>query len=86
MSTLKNNDSPRRIAMRLQVSLIIATLTFGVWLATPARAHLFLQHRNLDGRLGVLSQHSSPVETETADDFVLTHTDDIHQSGHHHRV
>ena len=61
--------------MRLQVSLITATLTVGVWLATPAGAQTFsFNTGNPDGRLGALSERSSPVETETADDFVLTQT------------
>ena len=61
--------------MKLQVSLIAATLTLGVWLATPAWAQTFsFSTGNPDGRLGALSERSSPVETETADDFVLTQT------------
>jgi len=61
--------------MRLQVSLVAATLAFGVWLATPAWAQTFsFSTGNPDGRLGALSERSSPVETETADDFVLTQT------------
>jgi hypothetical protein len=61
--------------MRLRVSLIAATLTVGVWLATPAWAStFFFSTGNPDGRLGALSQRPSPVETETADDFVLTQT------------
>ena len=68
------NDRPKRIAMRLRVSLIAATLTLGMWLATPAWAQpFFFSTGNPDGRLGALSQ-PSPVETETADDFVLTQT------------
>ena len=61
--------------MKLRVSLIAATLTLGVWLTTPARAQTFsFSTGNPDGRLGALSERSSPVETETADDFVLTQT------------
>jgi hypothetical protein len=60
--------------MRLRVSLI-ATLTVGLWLATPAWGDRFsFSTGNPDGRLGALSQRPNPVETETADDFVLTQT------------
>ena len=61
--------------MRLRSSLIAATLTVGVWLATPAgAATFFFSTGNPDGRLGALSRRPSPgkVETETADDFILT--------------
>ena len=81
MKASKNNDGPGRIAMRLRVSLIAATLTLGVWLATPAWADtFFFSTGNPDRRLGALSQRSSPVETETADDFVLTQTTFINRA------
>lgn len=67
--------------MRLRVSLIAATLTLGVWLATPAWAQtFFFTTGNPDGRLGALSQPPSPVETETADDFALTQTTFINRA------
>ena len=63
--------------MRLRVSLIAATLSVGVWLATPAWAGpFFFSTGNPDGRLGALSRAASPgkLETETADDFILEQT------------
>jgi hypothetical protein len=61
--------------MRLRVSLVSAMITAGVWLATPAWAGpFFFTTGNADGRLGALSRSESPgkLETETADDFILT--------------
>ena len=61
--------------MRLRMSLTTATLTVGVWLATPAwAATFFFSTGNPDGKLGALSRPASPgkIETETADDFILT--------------
>jgi len=49
----------------------------GVWLVTPAWAGpFFFTTGNADGRLGALSRGESPgkLETETADDFILTET------------
>ena len=81
MKASKNNDGRGRIAMRLRVSLVAATLTLGVWLATPAWADtFFFSTGNPDTRLGALSQRPSPVETETADDFVLTQTTFINRA------
>ncbi len=63
--------------MRLRVSLMAATLSVGVWLATPAWAGpFFFSTGNPDGRLGALSRAASlgKLETETADDFILTQT------------
>src|SRR6266705_601053 len=63
--------------MRFRVSLIAATLTVGVWLATPAWADIFsFSTGSPDGRLGALSRRPSlgKIETETADDFVLQQT------------
>ena len=51
------------------------TLSAGMWLATPALAgSFFFSSGTPDGRLGALSQRPSAVgiETETADDFILT--------------
>jgi len=69
--------------MRLRVSLIAATLIIGIWLATSAwAAPFFFSTGNPDGRLGALSQRPSPgqLETETADDFLLTQTAVIAQA------
>ena len=63
--------------MRLRVNLVSAMITAGVWLATPAWAGtFFFTTGNADGRLGALSRGESPgkLETETADDFILTET------------
>ncbi len=63
--------------MRFRVSLIAATLTVGVWLATPAWADIFsFSTGSPDGRLGALSRRPSvgKIETERADDFVLQQT------------
>jgi hypothetical protein len=52
-------------------------MTFGLWLVTPASAGTFVfQHGNTDSRLGALSRRPSPakLETETADDFILSET------------
>jgi len=71
----KNNDSTRRVALRLRVSLIAATLSVGLSLATPAWAStFFFSTGNPDGKLGALSRPagSQGLETETADDFFLT--------------
>jgi hypothetical protein len=62
--------------MRLRVSLVSAMITAGV-LAAPAWADtFFFTSGNPDGRLGALSRSESPgkIETETADDFILTET------------
>ena len=62
--------------MRLRLSLVSAMITAGV-LATPAwAAPFFFTTGNTDGRLGALARSESPgkVETETADDFILTET------------
>src|SRR6266702_8664565 len=63
--------------MRFRVSLIAATLTVGVWLATPAWADIFsFSTGSPDGKLGALSRRPSggKIETETADDFFLQQT------------
>jgi hypothetical protein len=57
----------------------LAAMTFSAaaWLATPAFAASFsFSTGNPDGRLGALSQRpgAGQLETETADDFILTHT------------
>jgi hypothetical protein len=70
-------------ARRLLVSLVAATMTVGVWLATPAWADPFLfSTGSPDGLLGALSQPASTghLETETADDFILTETTSIAQA------
>jgi hypothetical protein len=55
----------------------VATLTAAIFMATPAAADGFtFSTGNPDGLIGTLSRPSSPslIETETADDFVLTQT------------
>jgi hypothetical protein len=67
-------------AARLLMSLVAATLTAGVWLAPPAWADpFFFSTGPPDGLLGALSQPASPghLETETADDFILSETTSI---------
>ena len=57
--------------------LVAATVTAAAWLATPAWATPFVFSTNgPDGLLGALSQPASTshLETETADDFMLTQT------------
>jgi hypothetical protein len=71
------------LAGPLLVSLVAATVTAGVGLATPAWADpFFLSTGTPDGRLGALSQppSSGTLETETADDFILTQTTSITQA------
>jgi hypothetical protein len=63
--------------------LVAAAVTAGVWLATPAWADPFLFNTGSpDGLLGALSQpaNSGTLETETADDFILTETTTIAQA------
>src|SRR5690242_12693941 len=62
---------------RLHVSLIAATVALGVWLPTPAKAAtFFFSTGSPDGKLGALTRPGSPgkIETETADDFILSET------------
>jgi len=71
------------LAGPLLVSLVAATVTAGVGLATPAWADpFFLSTGTPDGLLGALSQPagSGKLETETADDFILTETTSIAQA------
>jgi len=63
--------------------LAAATLMGTVALATGVRADsFFFSTGRADGRLGALSQPASPsqLETETADDFILTETTSIRQA------
>ena len=63
--------------------LVAAAVTAGVWLVTPAWADPFLFNTGSpDGLLGALSQpaNSGTLETETADDFILTETTSIAQA------
>ena len=60
--------------------LVAATVTAGVWLATPAWADPFFFSTGApDGLLGALSQPagSGHRETETADNFILSETTSI---------
>src|SRR5882757_3225404 len=57
--------------------LVAIAFTTAVWLARPAcAAPFFFSTGNPDGRLGALSQppNGGKLETETADDFILTDT------------
>src|SRR5215472_1347157 len=63
------------MTMRMRVSLTALTLAFAVCLAVPAWADRFsFSTGSPDGKLGALSRPAGPqgLETETADDFVLT--------------
>jgi hypothetical protein len=58
-----------------KIASTAVTLIAGLWLATPASAESFsFSTGNPDGRLAALSQPPSAgsLETETADDFILT--------------
>jgi hypothetical protein len=64
------------MAMR-KFALAVVAFSTAVWLATPASAApFFFSTGNPDGRLGALSQppNGGKLETETADDFLLTDT------------
>jgi hypothetical protein len=74
---IQNQVSIRSKDMRMRVSLVSAMITAGVWLAAPASAGpFFFSTGNTDGQLGALSRSESlgKIETETADDFILTET------------
>jgi len=76
-------DGTRRIAMRWRASLIAVTLTLGVLLTTPVWADtFFFSTGNPDSKIASLSRQASTgkLETETADDFVLTQTTAINQA------
>jgi len=63
--------------------LVAAAVITGMWLATPAWADpFFFSTGSPDGLLGALSQppDSGQLETETADDFILTETTSIAQA------
>jgi hypothetical protein len=69
--------------MTFQRHLIAATLTVAVALVTPVWADSFtFSTGSADGRLGSLSQpaSASKLETETADDFILTETTSIRRA------
>jgi hypothetical protein len=69
--------------MTFRNGLVTTAATAALWLATPTRADPFLfTTGNADGRLGALSQPPSQgkLETETADDFILTETTVISQA------
>ena len=69
--------------MTFQRHLIAATLTVAVALITPVWADSFtFSTGSADGRLGSLSQpaSASKLETETADDFILTETTSIRRA------
>jgi hypothetical protein len=61
--------------MTMRIRLAAVTLTVLVWVVTPVWADSFsFSTGNADGKLGALSRPASTgkLETETADDFVLT--------------
>jgi hypothetical protein len=63
--------------MKTRVSLAALLLTAGACITAPAwAAPFFFTTGNADGQLGALSQgeRGGRVETETADDFILTET------------
>lgn len=63
--------------MRSRVSLAALLFTAGACVTAPAWAdQFFFTTGNADGALGALSRSDSPgkIETETADDFILTQT------------
>ena len=69
--------------LRMKHLLLATAVTTAMWLATPAwAASFFFSTGTPDGRLGTLSQPASGshVETETADDFILTETTSITQA------
>jgi hypothetical protein len=60
------NDGKRGNAARSRVSLIAATLSVGMWLATPAWAGtFFFSTGNPDGKLGALSRPAGSQGLET---------------------
>jgi hypothetical protein len=59
--------------MTTRISVTVLTLTFAVCFAAGARADRFsFSTGSPDGKLGALSRPGQGLETETADDFVLT--------------
>src|SRR5215468_12358611 len=69
--------------LRMKHLLLATAVTTAMWLATPAwAASFFFSTGTPDGRLGTLSQPASSgaVETEAADDFILTATTSIAQA------
>jgi hypothetical protein len=61
----------------MRVRLMAINLAAALWLVTPVWAdQFFFSTGNADGKLGALSRRPSPgkIETETADDFLLTET------------
>ena len=69
--------------MKSILSLTVARLAFGMWVATSLWAAPFsFTTGTPDGLLGALSRRASPgkIETETADDFILQQTTVITQA------
>ncbi len=70
--------------MRMKFHLWALIAGVAIFVATPAAADLFsFSTGNPDGLLGTLSQPAGPgkLETETADDFILTQTTTITKAG-----
>jgi hypothetical protein len=66
---------------RVLIFSCAALVGLALLIAQPATADTFsFNTGNPDGKLGALSQRPNPVETETADDFVLTQTTFISQA------
>src|SRR6266704_3972635 len=75
-------NTTRRL-MKSILSLTLARLAFGMWVATSLWAAPFsFTTGTPDGLLGALSRRASPgkIETETADDFILQQTTVITQA------
>src|SRR5262249_6377329 len=73
----------RRKESLMKHLLVAAAVTAGVWLATPAWADpFFFSTGGPDGLLGALCQPAdcAHLETETADDLILTETTSIAQA------
>jgi hypothetical protein len=69
--------------MMFRLSHVAPTLTVALFLATPGWADpFFFSTGSPDGRLGALSQppNFGKLETETADDYILTETTTIAQA------
>jgi hypothetical protein len=69
--------------MRFRIGLIAATLAAALWLVAPVLADtFFFSTGNPEGKLGAVSRQASSgkLETEVADDFLLTQTTVINQA------
>jgi hypothetical protein len=81
--TERSSEMKNAVRTVLRSSVVGIAVSAGVWLAAPAwAAPFFFSSGNPDGLLGALSRPSSPgaLETETADDFILSDTTTIAQA------